>query len=131
MTIICYYILSGPFFRSAFIFSINSWILSGFLLTSFYLAEAICFLVRAVVQKYHEMSFIYNYSHFYTVQIIKFSIANFFSKYEQIYRKLWIWSYLLKKSLIENFNFCTVLVLILQSICFICATWKRKQTTRL
>ena len=65
--------LSGPCFSSAFVFSINLLILSGFPLTSFYLAEAsICFffffwlytLVCSVVQKYHEMSFIYNYSHF-------------------------------------------------------------------
>ena len=33
--------LSGPSFRSAFIFSINSLILSGFPLTSFHLAEAL------------------------------------------------------------------------------------------
>ena len=63
--------LSGTSFRSAFVFSINSLILSGFCLTSFDLAEAsrpafswpyapVC----AVVQKYHELSFIYNYSHF-------------------------------------------------------------------
>ena len=32
--------LSGPSFRSAFVFSINSLILSGFPLTSFHLAEA-------------------------------------------------------------------------------------------
>ena len=62
--------LSGPSFRSAFIFSINSLILSGFPLTSFLLAEAslsvfswLHALVCAVAQKYHEMSFIYNYSH--------------------------------------------------------------------
>ena len=63
MTIICS--------RSAFVFSINSLILSGFPVTSFYLAEASLFslswfytLVCAVVQKYHQMSFIYSYSHF-------------------------------------------------------------------
>ena len=63
--------LSGPSFRSAFVFSINSLILSGFSLTSFHLAEAslsvflwLYTLVCAVVQKYHEMSFIYNYSNF-------------------------------------------------------------------
>ena len=56
--------LSGPSFRSAFVFSINSLILSGFPLTSFHLAEAslsafswLYTFVRAVVQKYHEMSF--------------------------------------------------------------------------
>ena len=82
--------LSRPSFRSVFVFSINSLILPGFPLTSFYLAEAslstfswLYTLMWSVVQKDHEISFIY--SHF---------------KY----------------------------ILILQSICFICATWKRKQT---
>ena len=44
-----------------------------------------------------------------TTQNMKFSIKDLFSKYEQIHRKLWIWSHLLKKSLIENFIFCAVL----------------------
>ena len=56
----------------AFIFSINSLILSGFPLTSFRLAAAslsafswlYTLLACAVVQKFHEMSFIYNYLHF-------------------------------------------------------------------
>ena len=57
------YMLSGPSFRTAFVFSINSLILYGFLLTFFHLAEASAFswlytLACAVVQKYHEMSFI-------------------------------------------------------------------------
>ena len=39
---------------------------------------------------------------------MKFSITGFFSKCDQIRRKLQIWSYLLKKSLIENFIFCAV-----------------------
>ena len=58
--------LSGPSFTPAFAFSINSLILSVFLLTSFHLAEAslspfswLYTLVCAVVQKYHEMSFVY------------------------------------------------------------------------
>ena len=62
---------SGSSFRSAFVFSINSLILSGFPLTSFHLAEAslsafswLYSLVCAAIQKYHEMSFFYNYSHF-------------------------------------------------------------------
>ena len=65
-----YYMLSSPSLRSAFVFSINSLILSGFPLTSFHLAEDslpafswLQTLVCAVVQKYHEMPFIYNYSH--------------------------------------------------------------------
>ena len=36
---------------------------------------------------------------------MKFSIKNFFSKFDQILKKLWIWSHLLKKSLMENFIF--------------------------
>ena len=39
---------------------------------------------------------------------MKFSIKDFFSKYDQIRRKLRIWSHLLKKSLMENFIFCAV-----------------------
>ena len=38
---------------------------------------------------------------------MKFSIKDFFSKCDQIRRKLRIWSHLLKKSLMENFIFCT------------------------
>ena len=40
-----------------------------------------------------------------TAQKMKLSIKDFFSKYDQILRKLWIWSHLLKKSLMENFIF--------------------------
>ena len=39
-------------------------------------------------------------------------IKDFFSTCDQIDWKLWIWSYLLKKSLIENFNFCAMVVVI-------------------
>ena len=35
---------------------------------------------------------------------------DFFSKYDQIRRKLWIWSQLLKKCLMENFIFCAQLM---------------------
>ena len=37
---------------------------------------------------------------------VKFSIKDVFSKYDQIRRKLRIWSHLVKKSLMENFIFC-------------------------
>ena len=64
--------LSGPSFRSVFVFSINSLIFSGFSLTSFHLAEAslsafswLYTLRCAVVRKSHGVSFIYNYSYFY------------------------------------------------------------------
>ena len=43
-----------------------------------------------------------------TVQKMKFSINNLFSKCDQIRRKLRIWSYVLKKSLMEKFIFCAV-----------------------
>ena len=63
---------SCPSLRSAFIFRINPLILFGLALTSFHFAEAslsafwwLYTLVCAVVQKYQEMFFIYNYSHFY------------------------------------------------------------------
>ena len=41
-------------------------------------------------------------------QKMKFSIKDFFSNCDQIESFLWIWSYLLKKSLMENFIFCVV-----------------------
>ena len=36
-------------------------------------------------------------------------MRDFFSKCDQIHRKLRIWLHLLKKSLIENFIFCAVI----------------------
>ena len=42
----------------------------------------------------------------FTAQKIKFSVKDFFSKYDHIRRKLRIWSHLLKKTLMENFIFC-------------------------
>ena len=44
----------------------------------------------------------------HTVQKMKFSIMDFFSKCEQIRSFLRIWSHLLKKSWMETFIFCTV-----------------------
>ena len=41
---------------------------------------------------------------------MKFYIKDFFSKCNQIQRKLRIWSHLLKNSLMENFTFCAVLI---------------------
>ena len=46
----------------------------------------------------------------YTTQKMKFSVKDFFSKCDQIRRKLQIWSHSLKKSLMENFIFCVVVV---------------------
>ena len=45
-----------------------------------------------------------------TAQKLKFSVKYFFSKCDQIRSVLRIWSHLLKKSLMENFIFCTVLL---------------------
>ena len=41
---------------------------------------------------------------------MKFSIKDFFSKFDRIYSLLPIWSHLLKKSLLENFIFCAVII---------------------
>ena len=55
------------------------------------------------------------YLHFFllsllhTAQKMKFSNMDFFSKCDQICKKLHIWSHLLKKSLMENFIFCAVI----------------------
>ena len=43
-----------------------------------------------------------------TAQKMKFSIKDFFSKCDQIHRKLRIWSHLLKKFSMESFMFCAV-----------------------
>ena len=41
---------------------------------------------------------------------MKFSVKGFFSKCDQIHKKLRIWPHLLKKSLMENFIFlCSVI----------------------
>ena len=58
---------------------------------------------------------------------MKFSIKDFFSKCDQIRRKLRIWSHLLKKSLIENFIFCAEFY----SIFNICSTVIINYLTRL
>ena len=44
----------------------------------------------------------------YIAQNMKFSIKDFLSKCDQIRSNLRIWSHLLKKSLMENFMYCTV-----------------------
>ena len=45
----------------------------------------------------------------YTAQKMKLSMKDFFSKFDQIRKKMRIWSHLLKKSLMENISFCAVL----------------------
>ena len=44
-----------------------------------------------------------------TSQKIKFSIKDFFSKCDQMWSLLWIWSHLLNKSWMENFIFCAAM----------------------
>ena len=44
----------------------------------------------------------------WTLQKMKYSIKDFFSKYDQFHSFLRIWSHLLKKSVIENLIFCAV-----------------------
>ena len=41
---------------------------------------------------------------------MKFSIKDFFSKKDQIPSFLWIWSHLLRKSLMEKFILCAVYI---------------------
>ena len=57
----------------------------------------------------HTSIFCNTYIHFLGITAQKmFSIKDFFSKCDQIGRKLQIWSHLLKKSLMEKFIFCAV-----------------------
>ena len=53
---------------------------------------------------------VYIYCPLETARKIKFFIKDFSSKYDQIRRKLRIWSHILEKSLMENFIFCAVRV---------------------
>ena len=50
-----------------------------------------------------------NLDKFHTPQKMKFAIKDFFSKCDQIRRKLRIWSQLLKNYLMGNFIFCAVI----------------------
>ena len=61
--------------------------------------------INCSIKKIHQKYFKKN-SH--TTQKMKFSIKYFFSKCDQILRKLRIGSHLLKKYLMENFIFCAV-----------------------
>ena len=61
----------------------------------------------SIIQVWLKLSLLYKINEF-TAQKMKFSIKDSFSKYDQIRRKLRIWSNLLKKSLMENFIFCAI-----------------------
>ena len=56
------------------------------------------------------------FSIYCTARKMKFSIKDFFSKCGQIRSLLRIWSHLLKKSLMENYIFCAVLLLLESSL---------------
>ena len=64
----------------------------------------------------------------YTAHKMKLSIKNLFSKCHQIRSFLWIWSHLLKKSLMENFIFCAVLLSLISTLIIPLKdlTWLRK-----
>ena len=62
----------------------------------------------------------------HTAQKMKFSIKHFFSKCDQIRRKLRIWSHLLKKFLMENFIFCAAPMETFPSIEYMNKTIKAK-----
>ena len=49
-----------------------------------------------------------SFLHAIIAQEMKFFVKDFFSKCDQIHRKLRIWSHLLKNSFMENFIFCAV-----------------------
>ena len=50
------------------------------------------------------------FANIHTPQKMKSSIQDIFSECDQIRKKLWVWSDLLKESLIENFVICAVSV---------------------
>ena len=63
----------------------------------------------------------------YTVQKMKFSIKDFFSKCDQIRSFVQFWSHLLKKSLMENFIYCAVMTLncqVFRTFSSIVQAWK-------
>ena len=62
------------------------------------------FIITSVYQWYFSKIITFN------AQKMKFSIKDFFGKRDQIRIFLRIWSHLMKKSLMENFIFCTVLM---------------------
>ena len=59
-----------------------------------------------------------------TAQKVKFSIKDFFSKCDQICRKLRIWSHLLKKSLMGNFLFYSADIFVILADQRVATIWK-------
>ena len=56
-------------------------------------------------------------------------MKDFFSKYDQILKKLRIWSHLLKKSFMENFILCAVIFLRMQNKAQIGTSQKLRNAT--
>ena len=67
----------------------------------FHVLHWICITGKKIL-KFDLIKFIWTH---FTAQKLKFFTKDFFSKCDQIRRKLRIWSHLLKKSLMENFIF--------------------------
>ena len=63
---------------------------------------------KMVISDHLKIMYHFSYSQFVHCTKMKFSIKDFFSKCDQICRKLRIWSHLLKNFLMENFIFCAV-----------------------
>ena len=84
------------------------------LLNLFIFSALFAFKTMLVCINFEKMLLIFDkiliiFSHWLdTAQKMKFSIKDFFSKCNQIRRKLRTWSHFLKKSLMENFIFCAV-----------------------
>ena len=62
---------------------------------------------------------------------VKFPIDDFFSKCEQMGSFLRIWSHLLKKSSMENFIFCAVLIAVCVCVCLLSPVPTINKLTRL
>ena len=65
-----------------------------------------------------------------TAQKLKFSIKDFFSKWDQIRSFPWIWSHLLKKSLMKNFIFCAMFVKKTQNVTKLCGSFLHNKTNK-
>ena len=76
----------------------------------FYLIRILPFIDRTQEYRTPFSVFLHSVHIRYTAQKIKFSMKDFFSKCDQVRSFLRIWSHLLKKSLIENFIFCAVVI---------------------
>ena len=115
--------LSGLSFRSVFVFSISSLISSGFLLTSFHLAEAD--LVPRVILKNPKSLFCLPLT---VKKCVGVKVA--LKPHFLLFRGFIFLCVQLSKNITKCFLFIIIhiLVLILQSVCFICTTWKHKQT---